>query len=63
MRCEVFTNYQSLKYNFNQRDLKVKQRRQLELIKDYGLNIQYDKEKVNMVVNGLSRKHQLVQTD
>jgi hypothetical protein len=38
-RCEVYSNHKSLKYIFTQPDLNLRQRRWLELIKDYDLGI------------------------
>jgi hypothetical protein len=55
-RCEVFTDHKSLKYIFTQKDQNTRQRRWLELIKDYDLNLQYHPSKANIVVNALSRK-------
>ena len=40
-KCQIFTDHKSLKYIFTQRDLNLRQRRWLELIKDYDLDIQY----------------------
>ncbi|PKU70915.1 hypothetical protein MA16_Dca021034 [Dendrobium catenatum] len=57
VRCEVFTNHQSLKYIFTQKELNLRQRRWLELIKDYELDIQYHPGKANMVADALSRKN------
>ena len=37
-RCEVLTDHKSLKYIFTQKDLNMRQRRWLELIKDYDLS-------------------------
>ena len=39
--CDIFTDHKSLKYIFTQKDLNLRQRRWLELIKDYDLTIQY----------------------
>jgi hypothetical protein len=36
-RCNIFTDHKSLKYIFTQSDLNMRQRRWLELIKDYDL--------------------------
>jgi hypothetical protein len=55
-KCQVYTNHTSLKYIFTQKDLKLKQRRWLELIKDYDLEIHYHPSKVNLVVDALSLK-------
>jgi predicted ATP-dependent endonuclease of OLD family len=46
----------SLKYLFTQPDLNIRQRRWLELIKDYELEVHYHPEKVNVVAGALSRK-------
>ena len=54
--CHVFTNYKSLKYLLTQRELNLRQRRWLELIKDYDLVIDYHPEKANVVVDALSQK-------
>jgi hypothetical protein len=39
--CNIFTNHKSLKYIFTQADLNMRQRRWLELIKDYDLEVHY----------------------
>jgi hypothetical protein len=38
-KCEVFTDHKSLKYIFTQPNLNLRQRRWLELIKDYDLSV------------------------
>jgi hypothetical protein len=45
-----------LKYIFTQSELNMRQRRWLELIKDYELEIHYHPGKVNVVADALSRK-------
>jgi hypothetical protein len=55
-KCQVYTDHKSLKYIFTQKDLNLRQRRWLELIKDYDLEIHYHLGKANLVVNALSRK-------
>jgi hypothetical protein len=45
-----------LKYIFTQKDLNLRQRRWLELIKDYELEIHYHPGKANLVADALSRK-------
>jgi hypothetical protein len=55
-KCHIFTDHKSLKYIFTQPDLNLCQRRWLELIKDYDLEIHYHSEKANMVADALSRK-------
>ena len=54
--CEIFTDHKSLKYIFQQRDLNLRQRRWMELLKDYDCTIQYHLNKENVVANALSRK-------
>jgi hypothetical protein len=54
--CDVFTDHKSLKYIFTQKELNMRQRRWLELIKDYGLSLQYHPGKANIVADALSRK-------
>jgi hypothetical protein len=50
----VYTYHKSLKYIFTQKDLNFRQRRWLELIKDYGLEIHYQPGKANLVADALS---------
>jgi hypothetical protein len=38
-RCNIFTDHKSLKYIFTQLELNMRQRRWLELIKDYDLEV------------------------
>jgi hypothetical protein len=52
----IFTDYKSLKYIFTQTDLNMRQRRWLELIKDYDLEVYYHSSKVNVIADALSRK-------
>ena len=54
--CEIYTVHKSLKYIFEQRDLNLRQRRWLELLKDYDCTILYHPGKANVVADALSRK-------
>ena len=54
--CQIVTDHKSLKYLLTQKELNLKQRRWLELIKDYNLIIDYHLGKDNMVADALSRK-------
>jgi hypothetical protein len=56
-RCNIFTDHKSLKYIFTQSDLNMRQRRWLELLKDYDLDVQYHPGKANVVADALRRKH------
>jgi hypothetical protein len=55
--CNIFTNHKSLKYIFIQPELKMRQRRWLELIKDYNLQVHYHPRKANVVADALSRRY------
>jgi hypothetical protein len=55
-KCQVYTDHKSLKYIFTQKDLNLRQRRWLELIKDYDLEIHCHPCKANLVADALSQK-------
>ncbi|KAA3470642.1 DNA/RNA polymerases superfamily protein [Gossypium australe] len=55
-RCRIFTDHKSLKYLMTQKELNLRQRRWLELIKDYELVIDYHPRKADVVADALSRK-------
>ncbi|WVZ94028.1 hypothetical protein U9M48_039971 [Paspalum notatum var. saurae] len=54
--CHIYTDHKSLKYIFTQPKLNMRQRRWLELIKDYDLEVHYHLGKANVVADALSRK-------
>ena len=54
--CEIYTDHKSLKNIFQQRDLNLRQRRWLELLKAYDCSILYHPDKANVVADALSRK-------
>jgi hypothetical protein len=57
-RCEPYIDHKSLKYIFTQSNLNIRQRRWLELIKDYDHRINYHPGKANVVDDALScRSH------
>ena len=55
-KCEIYTDHKSLKYFFTQKYLNMRQRRWLELVKDYDCEILYHPGKANVVADALSRK-------
>ncbi|KAL0561555.1 hypothetical protein IC582_001989 [Cucumis melo] len=55
-KIQIFTDHKSLKYFFNQKELNMRQRRWLELVKDYDCEILYQPGKANVVADALSRK-------
>nr|GEV92487.1 reverse transcriptase [Tanacetum cinerariifolium] len=55
--CDIFTDHKSLKYIFTQKELNMRQRRLLKLLKDDDANIQYHSGKANVVADALSRKN------
>jgi hypothetical protein len=60
-RCGLYMDHKSLKYIFTQSNLNLRQRRWLELIKDYDLRINYHHGKANVVANTLSRRSHVSQ--
>jgi hypothetical protein len=58
-RCEVYSDHKSLKYIFTQPYLNLRQRKWLELIKDYDVGINYHLGKANVIADALSRRSHL----
>ncbi|KAL4355384.1 hypothetical protein GQ457_06G011820 [Hibiscus cannabinus] len=55
-KCHMFMDHKSLKYLLTQKDLNLRQRIWMELLKDYDLVIDYHPRKANVVVDALSQK-------
>jgi len=51
---EIFTNYQSLKYLFSQKDLNLTKIKWLELLQDYDIHFQYHPRMTNVATDALS---------
>jgi hypothetical protein len=62
-KVEIYIDHQSLKYIFSQIELNMRQRRWLELLKDYDGYILYHPGKANVVADALSRKSQGASTN
>ena len=52
----IYTDHKSLKYVFTQKELNMRQRRWLELMADYDIDLQYHPGKDNTVPDALSRR-------
>ena len=55
-KVHIYTDHKSLKYIFTQSKLNMRQRRCLEPIKDYNLEVHYHPRKANVVADALSQK-------
>ncbi|GJR59817.1 putative reverse transcriptase domain-containing protein [Tanacetum coccineum] len=55
-KCVMFTDHKSLQHILDQKELKMRQRRWLELLSDYDCKIRYHPGKANVVADSLSRK-------
>jgi hypothetical protein len=53
-RVEIYTNHKSLKYLMFQKELNMRQKRWIKLIKDYDYVIDYHLGKANVVADALS---------
>jgi hypothetical protein len=60
-RCELYTDHKSLKYIFTQSNLNLRQRRWMQLIKDYDLGINYHPGKADVVTDALSQRSHVSQ--
>ncbi|XP_019262485.1 PREDICTED: uncharacterized protein LOC109240317 [Nicotiana attenuata] len=54
--CKVFIRHRSLQHLFKQKDLNLRQRRWLEILKDYDITILFPLGKDNVMADSLSRK-------
>ena len=54
--CRIFTDRKSFQYLFTEKELNMRQRRWIELIKDYECTIEYHSRKANVLEDALSRR-------
>lgn len=54
--CEIYTDHQNLQHLFKKKDLNLRHRRWLELLKDYDITILYHPGMANVVADALSRR-------
>ncbi|KAG7648602.1 Retrotransposon gag domain [Arabidopsis thaliana x Arabidopsis arenosa] len=62
-KVQIFTDHKSRKYIFTQPELNLRQRRWMELVADYDLDIVYHLGKANTVADALSRRRAEVDTE
>ena len=55
-KCRIYTDHKSFKHLLTQKELNLRQRRWLELFKDFDCIIDYHPRKANVVADALSRK-------
>ncbi|GKD33096.1 putative reverse transcriptase domain-containing protein [Tanacetum coccineum] len=55
-KCVVFTDHKSLQHILDQKELNMRHRRWLELLRDYDCEIRYHSGKANVVADALGRK-------
>nr|GFC36016.1 putative reverse transcriptase domain-containing protein [Tanacetum cinerariifolium] len=58
-KCTMFTDHRSLQHILDQKELNMRQRRWLELLRDYDCEIHYHSRKANVVADALSRKERI----
>ena len=54
VHVDVYTDHKSIKYLFTQKDLNLRQRRLLELLKNYDMSVLYHPNKATVVADSLS---------
>ena len=55
-RCQIYFDHRSLKYITIQKEINVRQKRWIKLIKNYDCTIEYHPRKTNIVTDALSYK-------
>ena len=55
VHVDVFTDHKSLQYVLTQRELYLRQKRWLEMLKDYDMNVHYHLDNSNVIVDALRK--------
>ncbi|GJY32633.1 putative reverse transcriptase domain-containing protein, partial [Tanacetum coccineum] len=58
-KCTVFTDHKSIQHILDQKELNMRQRRWLKLLRDYDCDIRYHPGKANIVADALSHKERI----
>ena len=53
---QIITDHKSLKYLMTQKELNMRQKQWMELLKDYDFTMEYHPGKANVVADALSKK-------
>lgn len=56
VKFKVFSDHKSLKYLFDQKELNMRSRKQVEFLRDYDFTLKYHLGEANVVSDALSRK-------
>ena len=56
VKFEVYSDHKSLKYFFDKKELNMRQRRLIKILKDYNFELKYHASKTNVMADALSRK-------
>ena len=55
VHLDVFTDHTSLQYVFTQKELNLRQKRWLDILKDYDMSVLYHPVKENVIADALIR--------
>ena len=55
VHVDIYTDHKCLQYVFSQKELNLRQRHWMELLKDYDMSLHYHPRKANVVADALSR--------
>lgn len=59
-KFQIFTGHKSLKHLFDKKELIMRKRRWMELLKDYECEIHYNLRRANVVTDALSQKEKAI---